>query len=68
MTIDELAVYPKLSKSMLYHLARDGKVSGTKAGWHWRFHKEAIDVWIRDGRPPSQPYGRDVLRRRSIER
>ena len=56
LTIDELAVYLKLSKSTLYHFARDGKVPGVKVGRHWRFHKEAIDAWIGAGqsRPASQ--------------
>ena len=47
LTIDELAVYLKLSKSSLYHFARDGKVSGVKVGRHWRFPKDAGDAWLR---------------------
>ncbi|MEQ8850956.1 MAG: helix-turn-helix domain-containing protein [Phycisphaerales bacterium] len=47
MTIDELAVYLQVSKSSLYKLAQDGKVPGQKVGRHWRFHKEAIDNWLR---------------------
>ena len=46
MTIGELAVYLKLSRSTLYHLARAGKVPGVKVGRHWRFHREAIDRWV----------------------
>lgn len=46
MTIDELAEYLKVSKSSLYKLAQQGKVPGQKVGKHWRFHKNAIDVWI----------------------
>jgi len=49
MTIDELAVYLKLSKSTLYHFARDGSVPGVKVGRHWRLHKDAIDEWLRKG-------------------
>ena len=49
MTIDELAVYLKLSKSTLYHFARDGRVPGVKVGRHWRFHKDSIDEWLRKG-------------------
>jgi excisionase family DNA binding protein len=26
---------------------------GTKVGRHWRFHKDAIDAWIRDGILPT---------------
>ena len=46
MTIGELALYLKLSRSTLYHLARAGKVPGVKVGRHWRFHREAIDRWV----------------------
>ena len=48
LTIDELASYMKLSKSSLYHFARAGKVPGVKVGRHWRFHKEAIDAWVKN--------------------
>jgi excisionase family DNA binding protein len=46
LTIDELAVYLKLSKSTLYKLAQEGKVPGQKVGKHWRFHTEVIDHWL----------------------
>ncbi len=46
MTIQELSVYLKVSKSTLYKLAQQGKVPGQKVGKHWRFHKEAIDRWL----------------------
>jgi excisionase family DNA binding protein len=49
LTIEELAEYLKLSKSTLYHFARDGKVPGVKVGRHWRFHRDAIDEWMRKG-------------------
>ncbi len=49
MTIDELAEYLKLSKSTLYKLAQLGKVPGQKVGKHWRFHKDMIDAWLRQG-------------------
>ncbi|MEX0654157.1 MAG: helix-turn-helix domain-containing protein [Phycisphaeraceae bacterium] len=46
MTIGDLAVYLKLSKSTLYKLAQEGKVPGQKVGRHWRFHREVIDRWL----------------------
>ena len=48
MTIDDLAVYLKLSTSTLYKLCAEGKVPGTKVGRHWRFHKAVIDRWLGD--------------------
>lgn len=47
LTIDELAEYLKISKSTLYKLAQEGSVPGQKVGRHWRFHKEAVDQWLR---------------------
>ena len=49
LTIDELAAYLKMSKSTLYHFARNGTVPGVKVGRHWRFHKDAIDAWMKAG-------------------
>lgn len=46
--IDELAEYLKISKSTLYKLAQLGTVPGQKVGKHWRFHKDAIDDWLRN--------------------
>lgn len=47
MTIGELGVYLKLSKSTLYKLAQEGTIPGVKVGKHWRFHKEVIDRWLK---------------------
>ena len=47
-TVDELAVYLKVSKSTLYKLLSEGKVPGQKVGRHWRFHKDGIDQWLKD--------------------
>jgi len=50
LTIDELAVYLKISKSTLYKLAQEGKVPGQKVGRHWRFHRASIDHWLSNSR------------------
>jgi len=49
MTMDELAEYLKISKSTLYKLATDNKLPGTKIGKRWRFHKDAVDEWVKHG-------------------
>ena len=51
LTIDELSEYLRISKSSLYKLAQDGKVPGQKVGRHWRFHRSAIDDWLRSSQP-----------------
>lgn len=55
MTIEELATYLQVSKSSLYKLAQEGKVPGQKVGRHWRFHKTAIDQWLRRSLPKEFP-------------
>ncbi len=47
MTIEELSVYLKIAKSTLYKLAQEGKLPGQKVGRHWRFHREAVDQWLK---------------------
>ena len=47
LTIDTLAEYLKISKSTLYKLVQNGKLPGRKVGKRWRFHKGAIDDWLR---------------------
>ena len=46
LTLDDLAVYLKLSKSTLYKLLTEGKIPGQKVGRHWRFSKVVIDGWL----------------------
>jgi len=46
-TIDTLAEYLKISKSTLYKLVQNGRLPGQKVGKRWRFHKGAIDDWLR---------------------
>lgn len=48
MTIDDLAKYLKLSTSTLYKLCTEGKVPGQKVGRHWRFHRDAVDAWLKN--------------------
>jgi excisionase family DNA binding protein len=47
LTIDDLSVYLKIPKSTLYKLVREGKVPSQKVGRHLRFHREAIDDWLK---------------------
>jgi excisionase family DNA binding protein len=47
LTIEELADYLKISKSTLYKLAQNGVLPGIKVGRHWRFHRDAVDEWLK---------------------
>ncbi len=51
LTIDELVEYRKISNSTLYKLAQEGSIPGQKVGKHWRFHKDAVDQWLRHRGP-----------------
>jgi len=48
LTIEDLSAYLKISKSTLYKLVREGKIPSQKVGRHWRFHKDAIERWLRN--------------------
>lgn len=50
LTIVDLSAYLKISKSTLYKLVREGKVPCQKVGRHWRFHKEAVDDWLKNAK------------------
>lgn len=50
MTIEEVAAYLKIPKSTVYVLAQEGKIPCQKVGRQWRFHKEMIDNWIKEGK------------------
>lgn len=54
LSIDELSRYLKISKSTLYKLAQVGSLPGQKVGKHWRFHRDAIDEWLKRTSPPMQ--------------
>ena len=47
MRLDELADYLRVSKSTLYKLVQQGGFPGQKVGKQWRFHKSAVDDWLR---------------------
>jgi len=47
LTIEELSSYLKVPKSTLYKLVREGKIPSQKVGRHLRFHREAIDEWLK---------------------
>jgi len=50
LTIDEVADYLKIPRSTVYKLAQEGRIPAQKVGRHWRFHKGAIDGWIKQDR------------------
>jgi len=49
-TAEEAAKYLRLHVKSIYRLARDGKIPGRKVGGSWRFHRDALDQWIKNER------------------
>lgn len=47
LTIEELSSYLKIPKSTLYKVVREGKIPSQKVGRHLRFHRGAIDEWLK---------------------
>ena len=46
MTVEDVAVYPKVAKSTVYKLAQAGKLPGRKVGGTWRFSRKGIEGWL----------------------
>ena len=50
LTGREAAKFLRLHVKTIYRLAKGGKVPGRKVGGDWRFHREELDKWLREGR------------------
>jgi excisionase family DNA binding protein len=46
MNVEDLAAYLKIPKATVYKIAQTGKIPCKKVGRQWRFHKNAIDLWL----------------------
>ena len=49
LTIEEAAGFLQIGKRSLYKLAKQGNVPGKKILNKWRFEKESLKAWIREG-------------------
>jgi len=57
MTVTEAAKYLRIPQSSIYKLAQDGRIPCQKVGRHWRFRRDAIDIWLAGGLVPQQHKG-----------
>lgn len=48
MTLDELAVYLKVSRRTIYEWLKTNKVPAVKLIGQWRFKKAKIDSWLEE--------------------
>jgi len=51
LTLEETAEHLGMGKTVLYALARDGRIPVTKLGKKWMFEKAELDKWVRGTRP-----------------
>lgn len=49
MTVEEVAEYLRVTSYSIYEWAKAGKMPAAKVGRLWRFHREEIDTWVRNG-------------------
>jgi len=47
MTLAEVSEYLRIPVSTIYKLSRKGALPAQKLGKQWRYHKDAIDEWLR---------------------
>ena len=47
MTIEEVAEYLRFHPSTVYRLVRQGRLPAVKVGKQWRFHRQALEDWLR---------------------
>lgn len=51
LSIEEAAKYIGIGKTVLYSLARDGRIPANKVGKKWVFETESLDKWARLSQP-----------------
>ena len=46
-TVDEAALFLKLSKRSVYRLLKEGKIPAKKIMHKWRFERDRLKEWVR---------------------
>ena len=49
LSVDEVALYLGVSKDTVYAWVTHKGMPGFKVGRFWKFKKEDVDVWVREG-------------------
>lgn len=47
LTAEEAAKYLRVHVKSLYRLAKKEKIPARKVGGQWRFHREALNEWLK---------------------
>ena len=51
LSVEEAAAYIGTGKTVLYTLAREGRIPANKVGKKWTFEKSQLDLWVRGNQP-----------------
>ena len=51
LSLEEAAKYIGSGKTVLYSLAREGRLPANKVGKKWLFEKSQLDIWLRGNQP-----------------
>ncbi len=51
LSLEEAASYIGSGKTVLYVLAREGRIPANKVGKKWTFEREQLDLWVRSNKP-----------------
>lgn len=49
MTAEEVAEYLRVRLTTVYEWAKKGKIPAARVGRLWRFRREEIETWVRNG-------------------
>lgn len=52
LSLEETTEYLGVGKTVLYTMAREGKIPARKIGKKWTFERAGLDTWLRTSRPP----------------
>ncbi len=49
LLVEEVADYLRVNKQTIYNLLRQGELPAKKIGGQWRFHKQAVEEYVKKG-------------------
>ena len=61
LTLREVASYLRVHPNTIYRLARSGKLPAFKMGTDWRFHRAAVDTYLKEQQAPTRDAADEVL-------
>ena len=49
MTVKDVAKYLRMSEAKVYRLVKEGLLPAVRIGKTWRFRKDLLDDWLKEG-------------------